>query len=155
MERQEHYKQRALAIIKYQNFEVPVALKRCGIKIGRAVFDAGVAYVKRGKVTTPLSDGLKKELDKLKAEFVQPLRPSRADEKQWRKPIYVQKEATPPVCNNPIIKKQVASVFDYGVLVGNTIRILDTEKEAKIFLEGIKFAGGNGTCIEVEKRELN
>lgn len=152
--KKQQIKQKAIMIVKYQNFKTNIALKKMEIKVSKPVYEAGVSYLKRGKITAPLSNIMKEAIDTTIKECIQPLRPTSAEERKWKFPIYQSKEAKPPICALPIIHKKLTTKFDYGVLVNNCIKILDSEKEARIFLEGIKFINGEGKLLEIEIKEI-
>lgn len=147
----EKVRKKALNIVKYQNFKSTFALQKSEVPIGRAVFDAGVAYIKNGTITSPLSKVLKAAIDQLRAECVQPLTPPESERRHFRQP-YATREAHPPVVD--VVPKQVASRFEYGVRIGNTVRILESENDARLFIQGVQFTGAQAHLVEVEMHEI-
>ena len=152
--KEEEIARRALNIVKYQNFSTKVALAKMDTKVPRVVFESGVSYLKKGKRDHAISEKLKIELDKCVANCVQPLKPSHDEQRRFLKTIYQTKEAKPPICNLPVLKQKLSTVFDYGVQVGDCIKICKDEAEARAFLEGVNFMNkdSKGVLIEVEKR---
>lgn len=150
----EEIAKRALNIVKYQNFRTKVALTKMDVSVPRVVFESGVTYLKRGKKDPALSQKLKTEIDKCVSKCVQPLKPSHDEQRRFIKAPYQTKEAKPPVCNLPILKQKVSSVFDYGVKIGNCVKMFDNKKEALAFLDGARFANSNveAVLVEVELR---
>ena len=143
-------RQKALGIVKYQNFKPSIALKKMTCKIGHAAFEAGVVYLKRGKITAPLSEIVKKEIDKLKEECVQPLRPSKEEQRRFMKPLYEGKDACPPVNLMKETKKKLTTLIEYGVEMEDCIKLCKSEEEARAFCKGVLFAGKEAFLVTVE-----
>lgn len=108
--------ERGQEIVRYQGFKTDIALSKMKVKMPSCVFNAGVSYLKRGIKTAPLSAKLKKVLDDCVANHIQPLTPSVSEKREFKKPIYQNKEAKPPVCNMAVTKKKLTAEFEWEFL---------------------------------------
>ena len=77
-----------------------------------------------------------------------------ADKKRVFSKDYTVKENIPPVAKLEIIKKPLTAKVIYGIRFDDTIKIFDSEEEAKGFNKGIEFAGKeSGKIVTVELGE--
>lgn len=154
-------KERAREIVKYQNFTTKSAFSKMSQKMPLCVFNAGVVYLKNGTTNPHISNRLKSMLDECVSEHVQPLIPKDNERRKFKdtsyQKLYQDKKAKLPISTMPILNCSVSAQFEYGVQVGDFIRIWDSEKEARAFLEGVNFLSKveRGHLIEVEKRVID
>lgn len=136
----EQIKNRAIEIVRYQNFKSKIALEKMNCTMPKIVFDSGVSYVRKGKINKQvMSKKMLEALDNCVKTCVQPLTPSFEERRIFRKNEFQKKDVTPPASKLEIVNKLVTSKFEYGVKIGDCIKMLDSEKEAKAFIQGAKF----------------
>ncbi len=147
--------EKAVNIIKYQNFKTNAAMKKFN-NLSVSQFTCGIAYVKRGVWhKNAVSRPLKAALDEALAKKIQPLTPSKSEARQFTKDYHTKKDTKLNIQELDILNKPITAKFEYGVRLNNDIKILDTEIEAKAFLEGLKFVGQNeAKLLQVEIKEI-
>ena len=119
----------------------------------KIVFDSGISYIRKGKINKQaMSKKMIEALDNCIRTCVQPLTPSSEERRIFRKNEFQKKDVKPPVSKLEIVNKPVTSKFEYGVKIGDCIKMLDSEKEAKAFIQGAKFIDHQIECklVEVE-----
>lgn len=142
---------RAKEIVRYQNFRSKIALEKMSCTMPKMTFDAGVVYLKRGTINKAgLSSRLKDEIDKCVENYVQPLTPNPSERRRRYNRNYQKKDAQPPICKIEVVKKPVTSTFNYGIKVGDCIKMVDSEKEAKAFIRGMRFMEPHAEAVLVE-----
>lgn len=136
--------QQALGVIKYQNFKTRIAVEKIGNGITSLVFNSGVSYVKYGKIYTHVMTNLMKEcLDECIAKCIQPLTPKEEERRENKKGAgrrCTSKNIQPPIARLEVLQQPIAETFEYGVKIGNTIRLLKSESEANVFMDAINLA---------------
>ena len=155
---------KAVEIVKYQNFKTKIAMQKISYKMAKQVFDASVGYLKYGTYNEKvISKTLKKAIDEAVASHIQPLTPKDNEKRVARGDInkknkqkkYQAKNTVPPIAKLEILKKPGAEVFDYGVRVGDNIRIFQSEGAAKSFLNGLRFfCSEKAELVEVKFNEV-
>ena len=146
----EEIKQRAMNIVKYQNFNTVIALEKMDTKMPVVTFEAGINYLKRGLVSKPISKKLKMALDECTHVCLQPLRPRQGEERKFKKAIYQNKEAKPPICSIKAVQK-ICNPSDYGVQINGSIKLFKSEIEAKGFMQGVNYVDSS---IEMQLFEV-
>lgn len=145
-------KQKAIEIVKYQNFKTRIALQRMNVKMARQIFDSAVGYIRyKTWNKTIVTKSLKEAIDECIAEHIQPLTPKEEEKRQLyarrsevQKLIreskkYQSKDSVPPIAKLEIVKQPVVENFEYGVKQGDNIRLFKTETEAQFFINNASF----------------
>lgn len=126
-------------IVQYQFFKTKKAIILMGYtgipeKKARTYFDLGISYLRHGQ-EKKLPIAIKKQIDVCLSQKMQPLTPKQEDKrkfKPWKRQIKNNIAQTVKKISTPKITQK----FEYGVKFENTIKIFDTEKECKAFIEG-------------------
>ena len=149
----------ALAIVKYQNFKTSAAVKYINYNSSevtiRNYFGCGVSYIKsNGKIRHQnMPTGIFKFIDEYLAQHVQPLTPSKSDERKEyksRKNIYHGKNSIPPVAKLDIVRKPLIEKYDdYGIKSPDGyVKICKSRDYAEGYMEALK---DNGKIIDEYK----
>ena len=142
----------AIWIVKYQKFKMNIALDKldtdfCRKKKKKNYFVRGLKYLrtkeKSSGVNSVLYDFIEEEIQK----HTQPLRPNFSEQKREYKRDYTKKDAKPPIVALKAVQKPLTANFEYGIRIGNDIKILESEDIAKGFIQGLKFAGNNNAIL--------
>ena len=103
----EDYEQRAINIVKYQNFSTESAMNKMPVTMPKTIFNAAVAFIRHGTITkNHLSKPLIKEIKRCIRKHVQPLTPSDIDKRierqhrRKRRRIITEKVTLPIVNHN-------------------------------------------------------
>lgn len=117
----------------------------------RNYISAGRSYIKTGVRTKCGGNNFYEALDSMLAQHVQPLTPSK--DEQIR--IYNKKEKSPTVSIPDIdTSKPMIEKFEYGIRLNGMIRLFNDESEAKLFIDGAKFAGKDLELLSVVANPL-
>ena len=148
----------ATTIRKYQDYKLGIIVDKLDSDLSTATkknyVSGGVSYIKTGKKYNSVPSSLYKALDKVIAECVQPLRPSKDEKKRAYKKDYCKKDNIPPITKLEIIKKKLTAKVNYGIKIEDSIRCFPSYDEASGFLKGLKFMGNNkGTMVSFEGLE--
>lgn len=159
--REKQLKNIATWIIKYQNFQINVALEKiqtdfCSKLTLKNYLVRGLKYLKTKEKTSGVNAALYDYIEQELEKHTQPLRPSFSEQKHKYKKDYTKKDITPPVVGTlKRIKSNIITNFEYGIRLGNDIKILDSEDMAKGFLQGLNFCGNyEGKMVSVEVETL-
>lgn len=155
---EEIFKNLAYDIVKYQNFKTNAVLSKLNYPLKNSTLrnyvDCGVKYIKRKVKNGGVSKYLYECIDKAIAEFVQPLKPNKYEQRTFYKIDYTKKEQTPPIANLEMVNKQVAAEISYGVKFGDVIKLFKHKADAEIFAGGIRFTGSDVNLVTVELGEV-
>lgn len=151
----------AINIVKYQNFKTKNALSKFEYKLNETTaanyFGAGVIYVKTKKKNKQVCKKLYNYIDKAIENCVQPLRPSEEDKRRIFKNTYTKKDIVIPAQQAvlELTKNQsITERFEYGVRIGDTVKVFSTSNDAKLFLDGIVFAGQKAKIVSITPMEV-
>lgn len=135
--RKNKFKNYALTIAKYKKFKTSAILRNLpkdidfGAKATQHKYVyAGVRYLEDGIVDKSCPKELYKELDDCKFKCIQPLTPSSKDQR-----IKAERKAK-AIPNKP-------QKLKYGIIIDNTIKMLEDKNSANTFASGVKFTNEN------------
>ena len=149
-------------VIRYQDFKTSIAVcfirGNASLATKKNYMTAGRHYIATRKPYNTLNVGKEfyNAIEEMLNKHIQPLTPKESERARLlgpRKPDYTKKNADVPIAKLDILKEKIASNFDYGVKYGKLIYLQGNEKEAQIFLEGIKATGNNAIMVSVEINE--
>lgn len=134
----------AYNIVKYQKFITKIAVDKFEHAYSKTTacnyFDAGLKYLRTGNTfNANYNKNLYIYIDDAVANHVQPLTPSKNEERQVRKSYYTRKENNPPITKIEVVKKPLTAKINYGVQINDNIVVCKTEDEARAFLRGMRF----------------
>ena len=149
----------AKSIIQYQNYKSDIAISKMDNSLGKSTrlnyLTFGIKYLKTKEKSKIVPSSLYIALDKLIEQHLQPLRPNFDEQKRIYKRDYTKKSAKPPIVALKAVQKPLTTNFEYGIRIGNDIKILESEDIAKGFIQGLKFAGNNNAIlVSVEVQNL-
>lgn len=134
----------AYNIVKYQKFITKIAVEKFEHTYSKTTacnyFDAGLKYLRTGSTfNANYNKHLYTYIDEAVANHVQPLTPSKDEERQIKKGYYTRKDNNPPIAKISIVKKPLTAKINYGVQINDNIVLCKTEDEARAFLRGMRF----------------
>ena len=145
-------------IVKYQNFKPKYAIPNIRTNYKEAtvrnLFSAGVSYIKFGKKSRIASKKFYGYIDEHIKNFVQPLRPSASQKRNFKnkEKMYQSETAIHPAKLAVLqIKEESKNAKMYGVMIEENVKVFFSKLDANTFLNGVKFAGKKGELVEIKK----
>lgn len=162
--RENRLKNLAINIVKYQNFKTNCIISKienagCTKNTLLTYINCGIIYLQSNKKYNKIPKQIYEYIDEALNKHIQPLTPKESEKRQARigcnrKPICKPSTSLSGL-NAFNLPKQITETFDYGVKVGNNIRIFDSEKDAKSFCDSFKFFSNESIkLIEIKFSEV-
>lgn len=133
----------ARQIVQYQNFSNKAAMSKINCmsyspSAVRNYLTLGISYIKNGYKTRSVPTSIYNAIDMWQEKNLQPLTPAAGEERKFKKKKI--SEIVKPKVSVPDVPKVLTEKFEYGIKMGNTIKIYDSEEQCKVFIDALDFA---------------